>query len=124
MTLTEALAIVHPWLKTWRANQQCEAINAIVDDHVFGRIRCAQCSWSVPNWSPYQSTHDIPMPPATDELAMQVLRKAFREFTARGDLMMAHDILSALSEIPADPRDAIILAAASWLQASQKESLR
>lgn len=59
-------------------------------------------------------------PLTPDELAMRVLRKAFRELTPRGHLMMAHDILNALSEIPYDPGAAIILAAASWLRESQR----
>ena len=104
LTLEQALELVHPWLGTWHPKTQCLIIANSMGRHWC----CAEYGW----WDKPPKSHDIPMPPATDELAMRVLRQWSNGI---GWEIMRESIHRELQR-EYDIRDAIIIAAAMWLQ--------
>jgi hypothetical protein len=110
LTIDEALALVHPWLGTWQP----------MEYNRFG-------------------PHNISMPPATDALAMQVLRRlkanglhlvlTSQDHSQEGEWCLelfgdertaeGFAILAIPEIFTDDPCDAIILAAGRWLEEEQ-----
>lgn len=101
LSLEQALDIVHPWLGTWRVGQECHNDGAV-------------------------GPHDIPMPPATDELAMQTVTKAqwpvhfYPIYNGGWEVVMRTDIGEFRASQP-KLRDAIIISAAMCLQSLQEK---
>jgi len=102
------MALVDSWLGTWQPNEQC-TVNNIFEPH---REYVRYVQHETLGSCIEIEAHDIPMPHASDALAMQVLRKATHD--AEYDSLLL-DIIDALS-VASDPRDAIILAAGEWLR--------
>ena len=122
-TLDEALALIHPWLG--HTPETCKVTGGLI-----GKLWCcAQYGWWAIETPP--PPHTRPMPPASDALAMQVLRQLTieRVHVSFHPTEAEHTVLCALtpqygskvhgSAVADDPLGAIILAAGERLSATR-----
>jgi hypothetical protein len=108
MTLDQALPIVHEWLGTWRAEWLCQPGDHFCDKMDEDSIRAKD----------FHSPHPIPMPPASDAMLAQILRRlrslSKDQFDDEGNVLCTW--FGDFMYNGKDPLEAAILACAEWLR--------